>query len=74
MIEFCGAEREAVGSFTMFEMPTGSYDKGLGVGKVWYKLPVWLQKTSGTGFSMVALAIRSFLKGATVTSPTGDSC
>jgi hypothetical protein len=31
----------------MFEMPTGSYDRGLGVGKVWYKLPVWLQKNYG---------------------------
>ena len=29
-----------VGTFTMFEMPTGSYSKGLGVGKVWYRLPV----------------------------------
>jgi hypothetical protein len=36
-----------VGSFTMFEMPTGNYDKGLGVGKVWYKLPIWLQKNEG---------------------------
>jgi Putative MetA-pathway of phenol degradation len=36
-----------IGTFTMFEIPTGSYDKGLGVGKVWYKLPVWLQKNSG---------------------------
>ena len=36
-----------IGSFTMFEMPTGNYDKGLGVGKVWYKLPIWLQKNQG---------------------------
>jgi hypothetical protein len=36
-----------IGSFTMFEMPTGSYTRGLGVGKVWYKLPIWLQKNSG---------------------------
>jgi hypothetical protein len=36
-----------IGSFTMFEIPTGSYSKGLGVGKVWYKLPIWLQKNSG---------------------------
>jgi hypothetical protein len=36
-----------IGSFTMFEMPTGSSTQGLGVGKVWYKLPVWLQKNSG---------------------------
>ena len=36
-----------IGSFTMFEMPTGNSDKGLGVGKVWYKLPLWLQKNIG---------------------------
>lgn len=36
-----------IGSFTMFEMPTGNYSKGLGVGKVWYKLPLWLQKNIG---------------------------
>jgi len=36
-----------IGTFTMFELPTGSYDKGLGVGKVWYKLPLWLQKNIG---------------------------
>lgn len=33
-----------IGTFTMFEMPTGSYEKGLGVGKVWYRLPLWVQK------------------------------
>ena len=36
-----------IGTFTMFEMPTGDYDKGLGIGKVWYKLPVWVQKNIG---------------------------
>jgi len=36
-----------IGSFTMFEMPTGNSDKGLGVGKVWYKLPMWAQKNIG---------------------------
>ena len=36
-----------IGTFTMFEMPTGSYSKGLGVGKVWYRLPLWLQKNFG---------------------------
>ena len=36
-----------IGTFTMFEMPTGNYDKGLGVGKVWYRLPLWLQKNQG---------------------------
>jgi hypothetical protein len=36
-----------IGTFTMFEMPTGNYDKGLGTGKVWYRLPLWLQKNIG---------------------------
>lgn len=36
-----------IGTFTMFEIPTGNYDKGLGVGTVWYKLPLWLQKNIG---------------------------
>ncbi|MFZ1084532.1 MAG: hypothetical protein WAN35_06180, partial [Terracidiphilus sp.] len=36
-----------IGMFPMFEMPTGNSDKGLGVGKVWYKLPIWMQKNSG---------------------------
>jgi Putative MetA-pathway of phenol degradation len=36
-----------IGTFAMFEIPTGNYDKGLGVGKVWYKLPLWLQKNAG---------------------------
>jgi hypothetical protein len=36
-----------IGSFTMFEIPTGSYAKGLGVGKVWYKLPIWVEKEFG---------------------------
>lgn len=39
--------RPEVGTFTMIEIPTGSYSKGLGVGKAWYKLPVWIQKDSG---------------------------
>jgi hypothetical protein len=36
-----------IGTFIMFEIPTGNHDKGLGVGKVWYKVPVWLQKNIG---------------------------
>lgn len=36
-----------VGTFTMFEIPTGNYDKGLGVGKVWYRVPMWFQKNIG---------------------------
>jgi hypothetical protein len=35
------------GFFPMFEMPTGNSSKGLGVGKVWYKIPIWLQKNAG---------------------------
>lgn len=36
-----------IGTFPMFELPTGSYDRGLGVGKVYYKIPLWLQKNEG---------------------------
>src|SRR5579863_7664010 len=36
-----------IGTFTMFEMPTGNFDKGLGAGHVWYRLPLWLQKNFG---------------------------
>jgi hypothetical protein len=36
-----------IGFFPMFEMPTGNSSKGLGVGKVWYKIPIWLQKNAG---------------------------
>lgn len=36
-----------IGTFTMFEIPTGNAALGLGVGKVWYKLPIWLQKNWG---------------------------
>ncbi len=42
-----GKHMPQIGCFTMFEMPTGSYDKGLGIGKVWYKLPIWMQKNWG---------------------------
>lgn len=37
-----------IGTFVMFEIPTGRADKGLGVGRAWYKLPIWLQKNVGT--------------------------
>ena len=36
--------RPEVGIFPMIELPTGSYSRGLGVGTVWYKLPLWIQK------------------------------
>ena len=39
--------RPEIGTFTMLEVPTGNVNKGLGVGRVWYKLPVWVQKSWG---------------------------
>jgi hypothetical protein len=39
--------RPQVGTFTMFEIPTGSSARGLGVGKAWYKVPIWAQKSFG---------------------------
>jgi hypothetical protein len=39
--------RPQIGSFTMFEIPTGNSTQGLGVGKVWYKLPIWVEKEFG---------------------------
>src|SRR5450432_2428817 len=39
--------RPQIGTFTMFEIPTGNADRGLGVGKTWYKVPLWAQKTFG---------------------------
>jgi hypothetical protein len=36
-----------IGTFTMFEIPTGSAARGLGVGKTWYKVPLWAQKSLG---------------------------
>jgi hypothetical protein len=39
--------RPEFGTFTMLEIPTGSYAKGLGIGRVWYKLPLWVQKSWG---------------------------
>jgi hypothetical protein len=39
--------RPMIGTFTMFEMPTGRAEKGLGVGTAWYKVPLWVQKSFG---------------------------
>jgi len=36
-----------VGIFPFFELPSGSADRGLGVGKTWYRMPLWLQKSWG---------------------------
>lgn len=39
--------RPMIGTFPMFEAPTGNPNRGLGVGKGWAKLPIWLQKSFG---------------------------
>ena len=39
--------RPMMGTFVMFELPTGNADRGLGIGKAWFKLPLWLQKSWG---------------------------
>jgi hypothetical protein len=36
-----------IGTFVMFEIPTGDAAKGLGVGRTWYKIPLWAQKSYG---------------------------
>jgi hypothetical protein len=36
-----------VGIFPFFELPSGSADKGLGVGATWYRMPLWIQKSWG---------------------------
>jgi hypothetical protein len=52
--------RPQIGSFTMLELPTGNFNKGLGVGRVWYKLPLWAEKefgpwslVGGAGYTLV---------------------
>ena len=36
-----------VGTFPMVELATGSAHRGLGNGRTWYRLPLWVQKTAG---------------------------
>jgi hypothetical protein len=36
-----------VGAFPLLELPTGDASKGLGNGRTWCKVPVWLQKSRG---------------------------
>jgi hypothetical protein len=31
----------------MFEVPTGNYSEGLGAGRLWYKVPIWVEKEFG---------------------------
>jgi hypothetical protein len=37
--------RPMVGVFPMLEIPTGDADRGLGNGRAWWRLPLWLQKS-----------------------------
>jgi hypothetical protein len=39
--------RPMVGVFPMIEIPTGDADLGLGNGRAWWRLPLWLQKSWG---------------------------
>jgi hypothetical protein len=63
--------RPQIGSFTMFEIPTGNSSRGLGVGKLWYKLPIWVEKefgpwslVGGLGYTVVPQdQYRNFLYG-----------
>jgi len=65
------AHRPQIGTFTMLELPTGNSDKGLGVGKAWYKLPLWMEKDwgkwtvdGGAGYQLVhQIGLRSFPYG-----------
>jgi len=36
-----------VGIYPMIEIPTGDADRGLGNGRAWWRLPLWLQKNWG---------------------------
>ena len=42
-----GKHRPMIGTFIMIEVPTGSAARGLGVGKTWFKVPLWVQKSFG---------------------------
>ncbi len=39
--------RPEIGTFPQLELPTGDQSKGLGNGRTWVKLPIWLQKDFG---------------------------
>jgi hypothetical protein len=48
-----------VGIFPMIELPTGSARRGLGNGRAWWRLPVWLQKSWGdwTSYGGAGIAV-----------------
>jgi hypothetical protein len=41
------ATRPQIGTFPMLELPTGDARRGLGNGRLWARLPVWVQKSWG---------------------------
>ncbi len=41
------ARRPQIGTFPMVELPTGDVHRGLGNGRPWARLPVWVQKSWG---------------------------
>ena len=63
--------RPQIGTFPMLELPTGDATKGLGVGKTWYKLPLWIERDwgkwtadGGAGYQLVKqTGLRSFPYG-----------
>lgn len=42
-----GKVRPQIGTFPMFELPSGNSRRGLGNGELWERLPIWLQKSFG---------------------------
>lgn len=65
------SNRPQVGIFPLFELPIGNADRGLGNGKLWMKLPIWLQKSwgewktfGGVGYAVnSAIDMRNYLYG-----------
>jgi hypothetical protein len=53
--------RPQISVFPAVELPTGSASRGLGNGRAWYRLPVWLQKSYGpwTTFGGGGVALNS---------------
>ena len=42
-----GGKRPQIGIFPQLELPTGNASRGLGNGRVWVRLPLWVQKSWG---------------------------
>jgi hypothetical protein len=53
--------RPQIGSFPMAELPGGDAGRGLGNGRTWFRLPIWLQKSWGpwTTYGGVGAALNS---------------